>query len=58
MDIKTAAPSYKIADTSEALELGHARWKQEKVQLGLKQSEDRASLIPSDQVWRKLGLER
>ena len=58
MATKAALPQYKIADTSEVNQLGHSKWKAEKVKLGLKQAEDRSSLIPSEQVWHKLGLER
>jgi hypothetical protein len=58
MATKAAPPSYKIAETGEATEAGHAKWKQKKVQIGLEQAEDRASMIPAEHVWRKLGLER
>ena len=58
MAIKASPPAHKIADTGETPERGHAVWKRSKIELGLKQAEDRASLIPADKVWRDLGLER
>lgn len=57
MAVKTIPPTYKIADTGEAVERGHAAWKREKIERGLKQAKDRASLIPADTIWRDLGLE-
>ena len=58
MATKASPPAHKIADTGESPESGHAVWKRSKIELGLKQAEDRASLIPADKVWRDLGLER
>ena len=58
MAIKVAPPVHKIADTGETLERGHAAWKHAKIERGLAQAEDRASLIPAGSVWRDLGLER
>ncbi len=57
MATKASLPVYKIADIGDPPERGHAAWKRSKIELGLKQSEDRASLIPADKVWRDLGLE-
>ena len=54
-----AAPSlHKIADTGETPERGHAAWKRTRIERGLAQAKDRASLIPAEKVWRDLGLER
>lgn len=58
MNAKTSPPEYKTADTDEAVQVGHAAWKREKVMRGLEQAKDREHLIPPDQVWRNLGLER
>ena len=58
MATKASPPAHKIADTGETPEAGHAAWKRSKIELGLKQAEDRASLIPAEKVWRDLGLER
>jgi hypothetical protein len=55
---KTLPPEYKIVDTGEMVEAGHEKWKRAKVERGLKQAEDRDSLIAADRVWRELGLER
>jgi hypothetical protein len=37
---------------------GYAAWKQAKVEQGLAQTADRAGMIPVDQIWRELKLER
>ena len=57
MATKASPPAHQIAGTGEASERGHTAWKRSKIELGLKQAEDRASLIPADKVWRDLGLE-
>ena len=57
MATKVAPPTNKIADTGVTPEHGHAAWKRAKIERGLAQAEDRASLIPAEQVWRDLGLE-
>lgn len=48
----------KISDTACATEPGHVAWKRAKIERGLSQSADRASMISADEAWRKLGLER
>ena len=58
MAAQASVPPEKVADTGDAAVRGHAAWKRAKVQRGLAQAEDRASLIPADKVWRELGLER
>ena len=58
MATKASPPAHKIADTGETSEHGHAVWKLAKVERGLAQTEDRASLIPAEKVWHDLGLER
>lgn len=59
MNMKVVAipPTHNIADSDEPVVPGHAAWKQAKVERGLEQANDRASLIPADKVWRDLGLE-
>ena len=57
MATKVVPPTHKIAGTGETPERGHAAWKRAKIERGLAQAEDRASLIPADKVWRDLGLE-
>jgi hypothetical protein len=39
-------------------ERGYEAWKREKIERGIAQSRDRASMIPVEQVWRDLKLER
>ena len=58
MATEAAPPTHKIADTGETPEHGHAAWKRAKIERGLAQAGDRASLIPAEKVWRDLGLER
>jgi hypothetical protein len=55
---KTLPPEYKIVDTGETAEPGYEKWKRDKVERGLKQAEDRNSIISADRIWRELGLER
>lgn len=57
MATKASPPAHKIADTGESPEHGHAVWKRSKIEFGLKQAEDRASLVPADKVWRDLCFE-
>ncbi len=54
MATKASVPPEKVSDTGDVPVRGHAAWKRAKVQSGLAQSEDRASLIPADKVWREL----
>ena len=58
MATKASPPAHKVADTGETPEHDHAAWMLAKVERGLTQAEDRASLIPADKVWHDLGLER
>ena len=58
MATKSVPPEFKIAETGEPIELGHSKWKREKVSRGLEQATDRDSMIPAERVWRNLGLER
>jgi hypothetical protein len=56
-------PSYtpgddKIADSGSSAEPGYAAWKRAKIESALRQASDRSCMIPEDQVWRELGLER
>ncbi len=39
-------------------EAGYEAWKRAKIERGLEQSRDRSAMIPVDQVWRDLKLER
>ncbi|WP_153810791.1 hypothetical protein [Sphingomonas sp. RIT328] len=39
-------------------EPGYAAWKRAKIERGLDQSRDRGAMIPVDQIWRDLTLER
>lgn len=57
MKVAAIPPAYSIADSDEPVAPGHTAWKRVKVERGLEQANDRASLIPADKVWRDLGLE-
>lgn len=48
----------KVTVTDRAAERGYGAWKRAKIEHGLKQAEDRDALIPIEQVWRDLKLER
>ena len=48
----------KLTAEGGAPDAGYAEWKQVKVEKGLAQSADRAAMIPVEQVWRDLKLER
>lgn len=48
----------KLAAEGGAVDAGYAEWKQAKVKKGLAQRQDRAAVIPVEQVWRDLKLER
>ena len=51
-------PGDKISDASPVGGADHAAWKRAKIENGLTQSADRSQMIPAEEVWRKLGLER
>jgi hypothetical protein len=55
--IKILPLTYKIVDTDEPVVRGHVAWKNRKINKGIEQAKDRASMIPADTVWRDLGLE-
>lgn len=57
MATKLSTPVHKIADADTVAERGHADWKRAKVEQGLAQAQDRSAMIPSEKVWRDLGLE-
>ena len=57
MATKSASPEFKTAEIGEPTELGHSKWKREKVARGLEQAKDRDSMTPAERVWRNLGLE-
>lgn len=54
----SALPKEKLSAEEAPAERGHAAWMRAKIERGLKQAEDRAAMIPLEQVWRDLGLER
>lgn len=51
-------PQDKLAEQGNALERGYAAWKRGKIERGLAQTKDRASMIPMEQILRDFGLER
>lgn len=48
----------KLQAAGGAPDACYAAWKQAKIKKGLAQSADRAAIIPIEQVWRDLKLER
>lgn len=54
----SALPKEKLSAEDAPAERGHPAWMRAKIERGLKQAEDRAAMIPLEQVWRDLGLER
>lgn len=48
----------KLDAEGGATEPDYAEWKRAKVEKGLAQSRDRAAMIPVEQIWRDLKLER
>lgn len=48
----------KLTAEGGAVDAGYMDWKQAKVEKGLAQRADRAAMIPVEQVWRDLKLER
>ncbi|MCP3734816.1 hypothetical protein M9979_08025 [Sphingomonas sp. RP10(2022)] len=49
---------HETPDGGEGTEPGYAAWKRAKIERGLTQSRDRSAMIPVEQVWRDLKLER
>ena len=58
MKVKETIPTDMISADNGPPERGYRKWKQAKIERALAQAEDRSSLIPAEQVWRDLGLER
>lgn len=59
MAMKTRTPPVDEATRTDAgTEPGHADWKRAKVQRAIAEAKDRDAMIPAEQVWRDLGLER
>lgn len=54
----TAIPAEKLEEDSSPPEPGYDSWKRRKIESAKAQARDRESLIPAEQVWRDLGLER
>jgi hypothetical protein len=57
MKIFESIPSFKVAEQDISVADGYDAWKRKKILRGLAQTKDRDALIPSEQVWRELGLE-
>lgn len=51
-----ANPDDALGET--AIEPGYAAWKRAKIERGLEQARDRSAMIPVEQIWRDLTLER
>jgi len=57
--MNSAASHRETAEASEDLaEPGYAAWKRARIERGLAESRDRSVMIPVEQVWRDLELER
>ena len=55
----TSAPAVdKTEDAATRPESGYDAYKHAKVLRGLAEAQDRSKLIPSELVWKDLGLER
>jgi hypothetical protein len=50
-------PAEKVAEQDGAADTGYAAWERAKIERGLAQSRDRATMIPIEQAWRHLKLE-
>lgn len=48
----------KLEADGGAPDAGHAAWMRIKVERGLAQAEDRDAMIPIEQIWRDLKLDR
>jgi len=48
----------KLEPEAGSVELGYDAWKRGKIERGLAESKDRTAMIPIDEVWRDLSLER
>jgi hypothetical protein len=48
----------KLEDGVGSTERGYDAWRGAKIERGLGQSRDRDAMIPVEQVWRDLSLER
>ena len=49
---------HELPEDGEAIEPGYAKWKRAKIEGGLEQARDRSVMIPLEQLWRDLKLER
>lgn len=57
--MNSAASHRETAEAGEdPVEPGYAAWKRDKIERGLAESRDRSVMIPVEQVWRDLDLER
>lgn len=48
----------KLDPEAGSVEPGYDAWKRDKIERGLAESRNRAAMIPIDEVWRDLSLER
>ncbi len=48
----------KLEDAGAPVDPGYAAWKRQRIERAKAQAEDREAMIPAEQVWRDLGLER
>jgi hypothetical protein len=57
MKISTSAAD-KIEEGGAPADPGYDAWKRQRIERAKAQAEDRQAMIPAEQVWRDLGLER
>ena len=53
-----AIPAEKVSEHEGASDPCYAAWERAKIERGLTQSRDRAAMIPVEQVWAGLGVDR
>ncbi len=54
----TRSDDDRMTESGGTTARGYAGWKRAKIEAGLAQSRDRAAMIPVEQIWRDLKLER
>ncbi len=54
----TLDPRLKTDETEGSVERGYAAWKRAKIERGLAEAQDRAAMIPVEQLLADLKLER
>lgn len=58
MKASSIAPNEKTNETAATREPGYEAWKRARIEAALRQAADRSQMIPENEIWRELGLER